>query len=109
MVDYIEKLAQLICTKTRDKTDNGAADFLSDFSYKSQKDESEIDIPKPKIMKKMPPMLKKKIMADYNSRVETAKKAMANAPISEINSTKKLLDNAYRAGNIYTYPFLFKN
>jgi len=109
MVKYIEKLTHLVYTKTRDKINNGAAEFLNDFSYKSEQDDSEVDIPKPKIMKKMPPMIKKKLMADYNAKVEAAKKAKVDAPVVEMNSTKMIFDNAYKAGDIFSYPFLFKN
>ena len=50
---------------------NRASDFLKNFEYSPEPVVEEI--PKPKITPKMPAPLKKKMMDDYNKKVEEAK------------------------------------
>lgn len=110
-VTWIKKLVEMIYTETRDKNNNKAEDFLATFEYSaSQSEDDEVDIPKPKIKKKMPPSLKKKIMDDYNAKVAAAKAAKASEASSSrvIKTTRDLFLNAFKNNDPYSYPYLFR-
>ena len=83
---------------------------MKDFSIIQSEDFSAgIDIPKPKILKKMPPGMKKRILADYNSKVEAAKKAAKEKATGKtvLNSSSMLLKAAFDLNEQYSYEYLF--
>lgn len=106
--EWIEKLAHVIFNETKDSTNKKANDFLLTFEYIPEQDDSDLGIPKPKIMKKMPPAIKKRIMDEYNAKVEAAKKAKEEASPVVLKSTQNLIEKAFEMNDQFSYPYLFK-
>jgi hypothetical protein len=106
--EWIDKLAHTMFNETKDSTNKRAEDFLSNFNYTPEQDDSDLGISKPKIMKKMPPVIKKRIMDEYNAKVEAAKKAKADTIPVVLKSTKSLLDKSFDMNDHFSYPYLFK-
>ena len=61
---------------------------------------------KPKITPKMPAPLKKKMMDDYNNRVEEAKKKASTSVVCKTGNN--ILNSSFAMNDHYSYPYLFK-
>lgn len=102
-VELIERLASIIYTKTVDNSGENASEFLSKFSFSKT---PEVNIPKPKIMKNMPPRIKKNILDEYNKKVE---QATIEASKSQIKRTgKDIYLEAFNKNDYISFPYLYE-
>ena len=103
-IALIEELGRTIFTVTKDSSGKTGTEFLKDFKYSKASSEVE-DIPKPKIMKKMPPRMKKKLMEEYNSKVEQAKEKAKNNIISK--TSKDIFDGCFAKNDHISFPYIY--
>ena len=102
-IPLIEELARTIYTVTKDCFDKTATEFLTDFNY-SKAPDVEV-IPAPKIMKKMPARMKKKIMEDYNRKVAEAQEAALKNVVSK--TFQDILDYCLSKNDYISFPYLY--